>query len=54
MDFWASMEHRICYKKNPEHRQRLEREFRTYAAVLKEIEEQFEEYRERTEGERRG
>ena len=54
MDFWASMEHRICYKKNPEHRERLEREFRTYAAVLKEIEEQFEEYRERTEGERRG
>ena len=49
MDFWASMEHRICYKKNPEHRERLEQEFLTYAAVLKEIEERFEEYRERRE-----
>lgn len=49
MDFWASMEHRICYKKNPEHRERLEQEFLTYAAVLKEIEEKFEEYRERRE-----
>ena len=25
MDFWASMEHRICYKKSPEHRESLER-----------------------------
>ena len=49
MDFWASMEHRICYKKNPEHRERLEQEFLTYAAVLKEIEEKFEEHRERRE-----
>lgn len=44
MDFWASMEHRICYKKQPRHREQLEAEFRTYAAVLKEIEEQFETY----------
>ena len=49
MDFWASMEHRICYKKNPENRERMEQEFLTYAAVLKEIEEKFEEYRERRE-----
>ena len=49
MDFWASMEHRICYKKNPEHRERLEQEFLTYAAVLKEIEEKFEEHREHRE-----
>ena len=27
MDFWASMEHRICYKKSPEHREILEQEF---------------------------
>lgn len=24
MDFWANMEHRICYKKSPEHREILE------------------------------
>ena len=46
MDFWASMEHRICYKKQPQHREQLEEEFRTYAAVLREIEEQFETYNE--------
>lgn len=44
MDFWASMEHRVCYKKNPEHREQLEREFCGFAAVLKGIEEEFEEY----------
>ena len=27
MDFWASMEHRICYKKSQEHREILEQEF---------------------------
>ena len=44
MDFWASMEHRICYKKCPEHRESLEREFKEYARVLQEIEERFEKY----------
>ena len=44
MDFWASMEHRICYKKSPEHRESLEREFKEYARVLQEIEERFEKY----------
>ena len=44
MDFWASMEHRICYKKRPEHRESLEREFKEYAKVLQEIEERFEKY----------
>lgn len=42
MDFWASMEHRICYKKQLHHREQLEEEFRDYAEVLKKIEEQFE------------
>ena len=27
MDFWANMEHRICYKKSQEHREILEQEF---------------------------
>ena len=44
MDFWASMEHRICYKKSPEHREKLEQEFKNYARILQEIEEQFETY----------
>lgn len=46
MDFWASMEHRICYKKNPEHRAALSEAFLQYAQVLEKIEEQFENYNE--------
>lgn len=44
MDFWASMEHRICYKKNPEGRKKLEQDFLSYARILEEIEAQFEAY----------
>ena len=47
MDFWASMEHRVCYKKNPDYREELEREFRRYAQVLEDIEMEFEAYNER-------
>ncbi len=47
MDFWASMEHRVCYKKNPANREELEREFRRYAQILEGIEEEFEAYNER-------
>lgn len=47
MDFWASMEHRVCYKKNPDNREELEREFRRYAQVLEDIEMEFEAYNER-------
>lgn len=46
MDFWASMEHRICYKKNDRHRKLLEPEFFQYAELLKEIEGDFEKYYE--------
>lgn len=46
MDFWASMEHRICYKKQPEHREELAAAFHQYAKVLENIEEQFETYNE--------
>lgn len=46
MDFWASMEHRICYKKQPEHREELAAAFQQYAQVLENIEEQFETYNE--------
>lgn len=47
MDFWASMEHRVCYKKQPENRERLQKEFEQYAGVLRGIEEEFERYNER-------
>lgn len=54
MDFWASMEHRICYKKKPEHEEELRGAFLQYAGILREIEESFEAFSEmpsRKEGE---
>ena len=47
MDFWASMEHRVCYKKQPENREGLEAEFCRYAHILEEIENEFEIHNER-------
>lgn len=44
MDFWASMEHRICYKKTPRDSEALRREFSEYAGLLERIEEEFENY----------
>lgn len=44
MDFWASMEHRITYKKEREDKERLQEEFREYANMLVEIEKRFEQY----------
>lgn len=46
MDFWACMEHRVCYKKNPENREELVREFLHYAKLMKEIEEEIKHYNE--------
>ena len=46
MDLWASMEHRVCYKKLPEHREELSDAFCQYADILGKIEEQFEAYNE--------
>ncbi len=46
MDFWASMEHRICYKKNPANGPVIREEFSRYAGMLEEIEEEFEHYDE--------
>ena len=46
MDLWASMEHRVCYKKLPEHRDELAEAFCQYADILGKIEEQFEAYNE--------
>lgn len=44
MDFWASMEHRICYKKKPDNEEALREEFSRYAGLLEKIEEEFEHY----------
>lgn len=42
MDFWASMEHRICYKKNRTDREQLEKAFLKYAKELEEMEKQLQ------------
>lgn len=41
MDFWASMEHRICYKKNREDMAEMSKELLECAKSLEEIEERF-------------
>ena len=46
MDFWASMEHRVSYKKNREDRERLTVELRNYAEMLVRVEKRFEMYNE--------
>lgn len=46
MDLWASMEHRVCYKKTPENRKELALAFCQYAHILGKIEAQFETYNE--------
>lgn len=46
MDFWASMEHRISYKKEPADKDKLATEFYVYANMLMEIEAQFEKHNE--------
>lgn len=44
MDFWASMEHRISYKKNHKSKEKLTEELRKYADLLEDMERQFEKY----------
>ena len=38
MDMWASLEHRSCYKKSKEEKQRWQEQFREYAALLDQME----------------
>ncbi len=48
MDYWASMEHRICYKKEssqPMAQEMLVEEFLEYARQLEQIEARMEKYR---------
>ncbi len=44
MDFWASMEHRVSYKKNRQDKALLTEELKQYADMLVRIEERFEGY----------
>lgn len=46
MDFWASMEHRISYKKDRKDKEQLAVELREYANMLVEIESRFEKHNE--------
>ena len=46
MDFWASMEHRISYKKEREDKEALTEELRGYANVLVGIEKSFGRHNE--------
>ncbi len=42
MDFWASMEHRICYKKNRENEEELATQLKEYSDVLEFIEKSLQ------------
>ncbi len=46
MDFWASMEHRLVYKKDCENKEELQSELKNYAEMLVEIEKKFEQHNE--------
>ena len=41
MDFWSSMEHRICYKKEYDNKDEVSREMQQYAMALELIESRF-------------
>ena len=42
MDLWASMEHRVCYKKELDNREELAAAFKGYAQILEEMEKELE------------
>ena len=46
MDFWAAMEHRICYKSQPFDELEMKSAFQQYAEILDGIEKSFEVYSE--------
>lgn len=43
MDFWASMEHRICYKKEYDNKDKVSKELQQYALVLELMESRCQE-----------
>ena len=46
MDFWAAMEHRICYKNQPFNEIEMKNAFRQYSEILEKMEKSFEVYSE--------
>lgn len=44
MDFWASMEHRICYKKDYEGKEEISLEMQEYARTLENMESRFQNF----------
>lgn len=46
MDFWAAMEHRICYKNQPFNELEMKNAFRQYSEILEKMEKSFEVYSE--------
>lgn len=44
MDFWASMEHRIAYKKERPNKEAMQMELLDFANILSDIEKRFEQY----------
>lgn len=46
MDFWAAMEHRVCYKTLPEDEAEIRSTFLEYSGVLEEMERTFEGFHE--------
>ena len=48
MDFWAAMEHRICYKNQPVNEMEMRSAFLQYSDILEKMEKSFEVYSENT------
>lgn len=46
MDFWAAMEHRICYKSQPFNKIAMRNAFLQYSEILEKMEKSFEAYAE--------
>ena len=46
MDFWAAMEHRICYKSQPFNEMEMKNAFLQYSEILEKMEKSFEVYSE--------
>ena len=46
MDFWAAMEHRICYKNQPFNELEMKNAFLQYSEILEKMEKSFEVYSE--------
>lgn len=46
MDFWASLEHRVCYKQEREDKEKVQATLLRYEKLIEEMEREFEHYNE--------